>query len=190
MQTRHSVLTDKIYLRSLQPTDSSSLALVGDDPSIAPGLVLKPSLPYPYTERDALAFIYYAKGTAKKLQRQEIHYGMFRRDDEQLVGVIGLRNIDRETMTSSFGYWVGGEYRGQGFGTQAVEKIVELGFTKVKLREIGCHVFRDNYSSLRVLEKFGFRENLGFVNPFSQREYMAAQETFGKETTIYTLTCK
>lgn len=70
-------------------------------------------------------------------------------------------------------YWLGKEYWGRGFATQALSKFLRL----VETRPIVARAAKDNLGSLRVLEKCGFRitgEDRGYANARGQEteEYL------------------
>ena len=50
------------------------------------------------------------------------------------------------------GYWLGKEFWGQGIATQALTAFL----AEVKTRPLYAHVVKDNFGSLRVLQKCGF----------------------------------
>jgi len=60
-------------------------------------------------------------------------------------------------------YWIGKEYWGKGIATQALFQFLET----VKLRPLYARAVKDNFASLRVLEKCGFKkigEDKGYAN--------------------------
>jgi RimJ/RimL family protein N-acetyltransferase len=60
-------------------------------------------------------------------------------------------------------YWIGKEYWGKGIATQALSRFLET----IKLRPLYARAVKDNFASLRVLDKCGFKkigEDKGFAN--------------------------
>jgi len=54
------------------------------------------------------------------------------------------------------GYWLGEEYRGNGYASEALNKILDFGFNKLNLQRIHAHVFEENIASEKLLLKCGF----------------------------------
>ena len=50
------------------------------------------------------------------------------------------------------------EYRGQGYGTEALRHVVDYAFNKLDLILIGLTVFPSNQRAIRAYEKVGFQK--------------------------------
>jgi ribosomal-protein-alanine N-acetyltransferase len=61
-------------------------------------------------------------------------------------------------MNAHLGYWIDGEYQGQGFATEAVGNALALAFGALGLHRVQAAVMPHNAASLRVLAKLGFRK--------------------------------
>lgn len=82
---------------------------------------------------------------------------IFHREDDRLIGIVGLNNIIRGCFQSCFiGYKLDEQYINRGYMTQAVNAVVQFGFNELKLHRIEGSVLPENARSLRVLEKCGF----------------------------------
>ena len=111
-----------------------------------------------------------------KRAREEAHQGtdygflVFLRspDREVLVGGITLSNIRRRAAQYvTLGYWMGQEFVGQGFMTEAVGSVVPFAFDTLGLHRIHAAFLPTNAASRRVLEKNGFREE-GYAENYLQ----------------------
>jgi RimJ/RimL family protein N-acetyltransferase len=85
------------------------------------------------------------------------------------VGMVGLDPVDHEARRAELGYWVAPDHQRRGYGTAAVELVVEYGFDQLGLHKIAARVFEFNDPSARLLERVGFvREGVhrdeGFVD--------------------------
>lgn len=69
-----------------------------------------------------------------------------------------MHKVDRYQGIAEAGYWLGRKYHGQGYGSEALEAVIDFAFKRLKLRRLEAEVFRGNPSSGRLLEKYGFRE--------------------------------
>ena len=74
------------------------------------------------------------------------------------IGTVFLKNIDHTLQKAEFGIFLGSsECRGKGYGSAAAAKILEYGFTMLKLNRIYLSVFMTNPAAIRSYEKAGFR---------------------------------
>lgn len=74
----------------------------------------------------------------------------------QLVGFISLGDMNRYDGYLELEYGIGAKYRNKGYATQAIECILEFGFSKLNASVIAAWVRSHNESSVHVLEKCAF----------------------------------
>jgi [ribosomal protein S5]-alanine N-acetyltransferase len=85
-------------------------------------------------------------------------FGIFERDSGALVGRIGLSAVFRKAwQNANLGYYIGKEYSGRGYCTEAVKLAVRFAFESARLHRVQAAVMLENVASRRVLEKAGFR---------------------------------
>ncbi|BBD57529.1 putative acetyltransferase [Nostoc sp. HK-01] len=78
--------------------------------------------------------------------------------NHQFVGRAGLRHTDVEGNNEvELAYALMAKFWGQGLATEMGEKILQVGFEILKLREVVCFTLTTNKSSQRVMEKLGFK---------------------------------
>ena len=146
--------TPRLLLRPGFPEDAPALVRAISDKMIARNLAV---VPWPYTLRDAEAFI------ASPREPVLPSFLIFERTEGEprLVGSCGLGR--RPSGAVEMGYWIARPYWGLGFATEACGALIEiaraLGLDSLE----GAH-FIDNPASARVLEKLGF-EPLGIIAP-------------------------
>ena len=78
------------------------------------------------------------------------------------------------------GYWLGKKYWGKGFATEAVGRLLELGFDELDLNEIYASYKVGNKASKKVLEKSGFqfyREKQEFDSALEKDEQLIGGAT-------------
>lgn len=86
------------------------------------------------------------------------------------IGGCTIRNFNHVSRSAELAIALGeGEYRGKGYGTDAVRLLVRVGFEQFNLNRIWLTVQAGNLAGIRAYEKAGFvREGLlrqyGFVN--------------------------
>src|SRR6476646_8419537 len=146
--------TPRLLLRPGFPEDAPALTRAISDQMIARNLAV---VPWPYTLRDAEAFI--ASPRDPVLPSLLI----FERTDVEprLIGSCGLGR--RPSGAVEMGYWIARPFWGRGFATEACTALVEIARALALASIEGSH-FIDNPASGRVLEKLGF-EPLGIIAP-------------------------
>lgn len=144
-----SSINDEVRVRRLKLTDKKLIARLCNNKRIWNNLTDR--IPFPYTEKDAEAFI---RLTLKEVPQHT--FGITYQGD--LVGVIGLiKQKDVYRLSAELGYWIGEPYWGQGITTQAVKLMINYAFERLKLIRLFSGVFDYNKASQRVLEKAGFK---------------------------------
>jgi RimJ/RimL family protein N-acetyltransferase len=140
-----------IKLRKLRRSDAASIQRLADNKDIARYL---PRLPYPYTMKEADRWI----TTTARLARQEKSYdfGIADNGSDEIAGMIGLRNINRQDKNAELGYWVGKPYQGRGYAAEAIRLILKFAFKELRLVRVYAVVHQRNVPSIKVLEKAGF----------------------------------
>lgn len=89
----------------------------------------------------------------------EYNFGIFKIDNDELIGTIGLFRIMRGPLQSAIvGYSLSKDHNGKGYATEAVKLVVEYAFTNLRLHRIEAGVMPHNIGSIRVLEKAGFEK--------------------------------
>jgi len=150
MELKH----DKIILRPLTDNDKDELARLANNKKIWDNL--RDLMPHPYTTDNAIFFINMTKQEDPQMTFA-IEY------DRKLCGVIGLtRQQDVYKNTAEIGYWIGEPYWNKGIATEAVKLITDYGLNQLDLVRIHTGIFEYNISSMKVLEKCGYKKEAVF----------------------------
>ncbi|MBP7512946.1 MAG: GNAT family N-acetyltransferase [Flavobacteriales bacterium] len=136
------------HLRPFRMEDLPALVKHASDPTVAANLT--DSFPNPFTEEAGHTFLEAAMKTPPL--RRCIEVG------GECCGALGLhpkQDLWRRNM--ELGYWLATVHRGQGIMTEAIKRMVELGFeTYPEVTRIFATPFGSNTASQRALEKAGF----------------------------------
>lgn len=139
-----------ITLRKWRDSDAPSLACALSNVRILHNL--RDGIPYPYTERDAAAYI------AAMLAADENE--IFARAivvDGRAVGSIGaFRQENVHRRSAEVGYYLAEAYWGRGVMTEALRRFAAELFASSDLLRLYAEPFAFNRASCRVLEKAGF----------------------------------
>ncbi len=77
----------------------------------------------------------------------------------ELIGLIDLYDFEPDEMKCCVGYELGYDWWNQGYGTEALQAVLDFAFNAVKAREITATHNTDNPASGRIMEKAGMRKD-------------------------------
>ena len=103
------------------------------------------NVPYPYTDKDVDYWL-------EKIENEELSLNIFLND--VLVGGIGLAVGGDDYC--ELGYWLGFEYWGFGYATEACKGLLESAQISTSFKCINANVYKENFRSSQVLQKLGF----------------------------------
>ncbi len=136
-------------LRPFRKRDIPSLVRYADNINVARNL--RDSFPYPYSAADA-------EGWVKFTSQQNPPRNLAIASDGEAFGGIGLRlHDDVHRCSAEVGYWIGEPFWGRGITAQALSVFTQYAFHNFTVERIYAGVFERNTSSVRVLEKAGYR---------------------------------
>ncbi|HLX13711.1 MAG TPA: GNAT family N-acetyltransferase [Bradyrhizobium sp.] len=175
--------TERLILRKPTLADVKAVVRLANDRRIAENTR---RLPHPYSQDHAVAFV---RGLAS-CRRETV---FLIESNHTPIGMVG---IDwHEPETPELGYWLGVDYWGQGFATEAARAAIDFTFEDfdVELMRSGARVA--NPASRNVLEKCGFQwsgvelhrfESLGSSTPVDcfrlSRSVWASLRNWGNST--------
>jgi len=140
--------TPRLRLRRLTEDDALATMKIVSAWDVARYTAL---IPHPYAQSDATSFI---EGAMLDRSANTRHvFGIERRIEGDLIGNI---EVNMGTGDDTFGYCLGVEYWGQGYGTEAAQAMARFAFQRAGKKALTAAVHPDNGASARVLEKAGF----------------------------------
>lgn len=148
--------TERLILRRVLPSDVKEMFELRSNPETMK-YIPRPLL----TNHDeALAHI---QMMDDKIETNEgINWAITLKGDDTMLGVIGHYRIKPEHYRAEVGYMILPEYNGKGITTEAVQCVVDYGFTTMKLHSIEGVIDPENSASERVLQKCGFVKEAHF----------------------------
>ena len=136
-------------LRPPRMTDAESMARYANNYNIWRNV--RDRFPHPYTLDDAVTFLA-ARVHAGPVTDFCIDY------NGECIGMIGIiLQTDVHRKSAEFGYWLAEPFWGRGIVTKAAQKLIPHIFEHFDLVRLYACIFAYNKSSMRVLEKAGFR---------------------------------
>jgi RimJ/RimL family protein N-acetyltransferase len=133
-----------LVLRPWMDEDVPAIVDGCNDPDVAWWI---PTIPHPYTEEDARAFL---RGEAAPE-----HEALAVEVGGRVVGGIGLGQSSHG-YRASIGYWIAASARGRGHCTRALRLLSRRAFEELQLPSVQLVTDPDNVASQRVAEKVGF----------------------------------
>lgn len=101
-----------------------------------------------------------------------ISWAICLKSDNKFIGTVSFHRIEKEHFRAEIGYMLHPKFWKQGIISEAVEKVIDYGFSKLGLHSIEAHIDPTNVGSEKVLQKFNFvkeayfRENYFYDGKF------------------------
>jgi ribosomal-protein-alanine N-acetyltransferase len=162
------LIGSRVLLRGPRPADYQAWKTLRKESRA----FLKPFEPR-WTEADLAHQVYQARlkrGREEAKAGTDFTFFIFLADGsrETLVGGVTISNIRRRAAQfANLGYWMGQNYAGKGYMTEAVGLVVAHAFEGLVLHRVHAAFLPHNTASRRVLEKNGFKEE-GFAENYLQ----------------------
>lgn len=166
--------TSRLYLREITDDDANDIFEYLSNDRVTR-----------YLGKDSLTNIDEAYDIINKIkinydERRGIRWGIIHKESKKLIGTIGYDAMHIKNKRADIGYDINSNYWRQGFATEAINKVLEFGFSKLDLNRIGAVVFPENIASLNLLQKIGFTKD-GLL-----RQYII-QNNIARDTIVLSL---
>lgn len=112
------------------------------------------NIPYPYPREQLKIWLHFIMKNS--LYKRGYEYGIFKKD-HTYIGNVGIVNIDWVNHHAEITYFIGEEYWGQGYATEAVRAMIRFAFQELGLERIQGRCMVINPASLRVMQKCGLK---------------------------------
>jgi [ribosomal protein S5]-alanine N-acetyltransferase len=133
--------TERLVLRPFRHADADEFARLSGDWAVAS---MTSDIPYPFSPAQAVGWL--------KPVRGEVRFGIER--EGRMIGGVGFYR--RPSGVAELGFWLGRQWWGHGYATEASRAVVRHGFANPRLPAFSSAHFTDNPASARVLAKLGF----------------------------------
>jgi [ribosomal protein S5]-alanine N-acetyltransferase len=143
--------TERLTLRQLLISDEEEIFTLRSDSEINKYLNRQLS----NTIEDARNFINKVNENINK--NVSLYWAITLSDRNTFVGTICLYGFSDENDNCEIGYELLTNFQGQGIMKEALEKIIDYSFNKIKVQKIEAFLHRDNRSSINLLEKLLFK---------------------------------
>ena len=156
-----TITTERLILRSLKDSDEQAIySLRSND------------ITNKYLDRPKMKNINEAEEFITKINTGIKLNGWFYwvislKENPELIGTICLWNFSDDKKTAEIGYELMLPFHGKGFANEALKSIIDYGFNKIGLDKIEAYTHKENVSSVRLLERNGFKLNADRHNEYN-----------------------
>ncbi len=144
-----TITTERLLLRMFTSSDAAAVAKLCNNINIYQTTLY---LPYPYTIDDALSWI--DRHEANFAARLMYEFAVTDKLSGELYGAIAL-SCNEKSNNGELAYWIGEEFWGRGYATEAAEAMVEFAFEDRLYHKVFARYFSSNPASGKVMEKIG-----------------------------------
>jgi len=145
--------TERLTLRQLVVNDEQEIFTLRSDSEINKYLDRQLS----NTIKDARNFINKVNENIDK--NDSLYWAITLSDKNKLIGTICLFGFSNDNYKCEIGYELLTNFQGQGIMKEAVEKVIDYAFNTIKVQKIEAFLHRDNQNSIKLLEKFSFKNS-------------------------------
>lgn len=142
--------TERLILRPIDDNDGVEILGIRSNAGINQFLQRVP----PQNSFEALEFILNIK--RKSLNNEILFLGICQKNTPNLIGTICLWNFSEDRKTAELGYELLPDYQGKGLMSEAVSFILDYGFQNLRLNQIEAFTNKNNFDSIKLLERSGF----------------------------------
>ena len=143
--------TERLTLRQLVINDEQDIFTLRSDSEINK-----------YLDRQISSSIDDARNFINKVNENinksdSLYWAITLSDKNILIGTICLFGFSNENDKCEIGFELLTNFQGQGIMKEAVEKVIDYAFNTIGVQKIEAFFHRDNQNSIKLLEKFSFR---------------------------------
>jgi ribosomal-protein-alanine N-acetyltransferase len=137
--------SDRLTLRELSSSDAEDIFSYASNPEVTRYVFWNPHVNIEDTRRYILAFA----------KPRTVAWAMQHNDTDRVIGIVFLHSVNPHKRTAEIAYNVSHKVWGEGYATEAAQRVLEHCFTETNLDTIEGTCMTDHDASARVLEKAG-----------------------------------
>ncbi|WP_068502295.1 GNAT family N-acetyltransferase [Paenibacillus kribbensis] len=139
---------ERIKLAAVREEDAEVMFKWGEDAEYLRNVDTDLALPYTLKQMES-------EGTPSP---NEVYFRLRTLADDVLIGFVAIHGIEWNNRTGQLAIGIGDmEYRGKGYGAEAVRLILRYAFYELNLNRVGLDVIEYNNQAIRTYEKAGFQ---------------------------------
>lgn len=149
---KKTITTERLLLRLFLKSDAEAVTKLCNNYNIYKNTLY---LPYPYVTQDALLWIEHHLENFNANKSYE--FAVTDKETGELYGAIALSH-NQAFHHGEIAYWIGEEYWGHGYATEAAQAILQFAFKEKQYHKVFARYFQSNPASGRVLQKLGMKQ--------------------------------
>lgn len=143
--------TNRLLIRLFEQSDAQMVQVLAGSEEVARTTL---TIPHPYPEGAAEGWI---KSTHQSAEKGDSYaFALVKKEGQALIGCMSL-GVSKQHNRAELGYWIGQPFWGQGFATEAAQRIVQFGFEDLGLNRIFAAAMTKNPGSCKVMRKIGMK---------------------------------
>lgn len=150
---RPTLETERLILRPFKLSDAKDVQRLAGHELIA---ATTANVPHPYL--DGMAEDWIAQHENNFNAGTDIQFCMTLKSTEAVIGCIDLFAISQTYRRAEMGYWVGVDYWGKGYCSEAAQALVKYTFDVLKLNKLIARHMVHNPASGKVMTKIGMKQ--------------------------------
>lgn len=143
-----------MILRSFNLSDAPILAAYRSDPVVS----RYQSWDTPYGLEKALRFIADLQHIEPGTPGEWYQVALETKEDERLIGDCAFCLLREDSRQAEIGFSLAKQYQGQGYGSEAVDRLLQYLFQELWVHRVRAFCLVDNKASIRLLERVGMRQ--------------------------------
>ena len=148
---RPMIRGERVWLRPVEPSDIVADSAMSGDAEVGHFLGAKS----PWSRASAERF---STEMLSQVGQTTYPYAICLLGEERSIGTVFLHDVDKVNGGGTVGIFLGDRrYLGQGYGTDALNALVDFGFGELRLERIELEVFDYNARAMRSYQKAGFQ---------------------------------
>jgi len=144
-----TITTERLILRPYEIADAQRVSELCNNYNIYKSTL---NIPYPYPIESALAWI--ATHEESFINDKGYVFAVTDRSTGELYGAIGISN-NQAHKNGEIGYWIGEEYWGNGYASEALKAIIDFAFSEKGFHKVFGRFLASNPASGKVMHKVG-----------------------------------
>lgn len=151
---------DRLSLKEITPRDKEAMYSIRSNINVMRFMGREAM----HTLSEAEAFILSVSESFQK--KNGINWGIIENESARFIGYFGIWRIDADNCRGEIGFALHPDFWGKGYMIEAAKAILRFGFEGLNLHSFEANIDPDNISSVKLVEKLGFRKEAYFHENF------------------------